>query len=216
MSLHIGTWCWGSRYGREYVDRLESAVVRNYSHAFSFHCWAPEPEDRHLTEIPGCFARLRTFDPTWQLRNGIAHGDRIVVLDLDLIVTGRLDDGVFDRDEPFVIWKGANQSNPNPLNGSVWMLKAGYRPDVWLDFTVRAASALPFYAFPDDQNWFLHKFGPDCAGWQCGPESGIWSFAKRGWPKDNRLPEGAKIVAFPGSRDPSQFQHLDWVRQHWR
>ena len=30
------------------------------------------------------------------------------------------------------------------------------------------------------------------------------------------VPEGARIVAFPGHRDPSKYQHLSWVRDNWR
>jgi hypothetical protein len=52
---------------------------------------------------------------------------------------------------------------------------------------------------------------PNAAGWPCGPDSGIWSFGKRGWPRNNELPSGARMVAFPGYRDPSMFENLDWV-----
>jgi hypothetical protein len=94
------------------------------------------------------------------------------------------------------------------------MLRAGAHPEVWLDFSLDAARKVPYYAFPDDQGWIWHKL-PNAEGWRCGPESGIWSFRKRGWPKDDKLPEGARIVAFPGSRDPSMFTHLDWMKEHW-
>jgi len=141
------------------------------------------------------------------------HGDRIVCMDLDLIITGSLDP-LFDRPEPFVILQGANSVNPCPYNGSMWMVKAEYRPDVWSDFTLDAATAVPWYAFPDDQSWFAHKL-PNAAGWRAGPQSGAYAFKKPGWPKGDGLPADARLVAFPGFRDPSQFTHLPWVRDHW-
>jgi len=49
-----------------------------------------------------------------------------------------------------------------------------------------------------------------------GPADGVYGFHKPGWPKGEALPKNARIVAFPGWRDPVGFRHLDWVKQHWR
>jgi hypothetical protein len=136
-----------------------------------------------------------------------------VCIDLDTVITGPLD-GLFDRPENFIILQGANASNPCPFNGSLMMLRAGARPDVWRDFSLKAAGSVPFFEFPDDQGWLWHKI-PDAAGWKAGSESGVYAFQKPGWPKDDRLPADAKIVAFPGWRDPSKFANEPWVRQHW-
>ena len=210
--IHIGVWRWGSKYGQEYVDRLQAALFRNYTRPFMFHVWEPYPEDQHLTEIPGCFSRLRTFDPQWQKDQCIRESERIVCMDLDLIITGSLD-GLFDREEPFTILQGVNASNPCKMNGSLWMLRAGYRPDVWYEFSLDLAAKVPFYEFPDDQAWFADMM-PDAGAF--GPEDGVYAFQKKSWPKGEQLPEGARIVAFPGWRDPSQYTRLDWVKECWR
>ena len=209
MALTIVTWAWGTKYPRHYIDRLRAGVHRNMRGAYRFIVATPQPEDSPLTEVPGCFARLRMFDPAWQ--DGIGADDRIVCLDLDMVVTGALDD-LFDRPEPFVILQGVNSANPNPYNGSIWMLRKGYRPDVWADFSLKAAAAVPFYAFPDDQAWFHHKI-PDAGAF--GPKTGCYGFQKPGWPRGDALPANARLVAFFGKRDPVQFTHLDWVRRHW-
>lgn len=213
MTLHIGTWYWGKKYPRFYVDRLQSAIARNLSGEYRFHVWEPLEQDKHLTQIPGCFARMRAFDPEWQRAQGIKENERLVNLDLDLLVVGHLG-GLFDRTEPFTILKGVNASNPCPYNGSVWSLKAGHRPDVWFDFSFEKASTVPFYAFPDDQAWF-HYMMPDA-----GPHGplidGVYAFRKVGWTTGAKLPSSARIVAFPGHRDPAKFHHLRWVRENWR
>lgn len=206
--LHVLTWMWGDKYPGHYAARLASGVARNLNQPHRFMVCAPQ--DEHLTKIPGCFARLRAFDPKWQAAHGIQRGDRILNLDLDLVVTGKIDSLI--RDEPFTILQGVNAANPNPYNGSVWSLKAGYRPDVWSDFSVEAAGKVPYFAFPDDQAWFHAKM-PHAGAW--GPRDGVYGFQKPGWPGGETLPPGAKIVAFFGKRDPSQFQHLEWVRRHW-
>lgn len=210
--LHIAVFRWGTKYGSEYVDRLKAGVKRHLKQDFRFCVFSPENEDEHLKI--GCLCRMRLFDLEWQEKQGIETGDRIVSVDLDLIVTGPLD-VLFDRDDPFLILQGANSSNPCPYNGSIFSLIAGHRPDVWTDLTLDAATKVQTAPFPDDQAWLAHKL-PGAKGWKVGPESKIYAFGKPAWPKGTALPKDASIVAFPGHRDPSQFEHLGWVKEHWR
>jgi hypothetical protein len=213
--LHISTWIWGNKYGDDHLAKLGAGVARHMEQPWRWLECRPEPHDVFLTEIPGCFARLRMFDPDWQLRQGIEPQDRLVCLDLDSIVCSTLDP-LFDRPEPFLILQGANASNPCPFNGSVMMLRAGYRPDVWSDFSLEAAGKIKHFEFPDDQGWLWHKL-PDAAGWKAGSESGIYAFQKPGWPsRGTALAADARLVVFPGWRDPSLFTKLPWVQQHWR
>jgi hypothetical protein len=209
--LTVCTWQWGDKYSDDYVTKLAAGVRRHLRQPHHFIVAKPEPGDENLVGR-GCFCRLRMFDPEWQAARGI--DERLVCLDLDLVITGELDT-LFNRPESFMILGGANSVNPNPFNCSVMMLRAGFYKNTWSDFTLEAAEKVPWYAFPDDQSWIWHKI-PRAVTWQCGPRSGIWSFRKRGWPEDDRLPEGARIVAFPGSRDPKQFEHLDWVKENWK
>jgi hypothetical protein len=233
--LIITTYFWGKKYGPDYVAKIAGAVKRGLRQSYRFvvitddvtqkgvsalvgnsvHSVFPiAAADQYLTKVQGCFVRLRMFDPTWQAMHGINEGDRIVSLDLDAVITGSLD-ALFDRPESFVILQGANAANPCPFNGSIFMLRAGEHANVWTDFSLEAANATPFYSFPDDQGWFHHKM-PAAAGWQVGQPSGIYAFCKPGWPKGEALPAGARLVAFPGWRDPAKFAHLDWIKTHWR
>ena len=209
--LNIVTWRWGQKYAGHYVERLKAGLARHLKQEYRFGVFGPEAEDEYLTKVPGCFCRLRMFDPAWQEKHGLTG--RIVCIDLDAIITGSLDE-LFDRTEKFMILQGANASNPCPFNGSVMMLRAGTRPDVWADFSLKRAGEVPYDAFPDDQGWLAHKI-PNAGAWKAGPESGIYAFQKPGWPKGEDLPTGAKIVAFPGWRDPSLFTKLEWVQRNW-
>ena len=212
--LWVTTWRWMSKYPGHYVERLKAGIERNLKQECKFGVFAPYAEDEYLTKIPGCFCRLRMFDREWQKAHGIAEADRIVLVDLDVVITGPLDD-LFDRDEDFVILQGANAANPCPFNGSLQMLRAGKHEEVWSDFSLKKAGQVPFYEFPDDQGWLAAKI-PDAAGWKAGPESGVYAFQKPGWPKGDALPKDARLVAFPGWRDPARFASLDWVKTHWR
>lgn len=213
MALIVCTWWWGAKYGAAHLARLHNGVRRHLAQRARFVVFQPEADDEALK--PGCLCRLKMFSPAWQERRNIGKGDRLVCLDLDSIVTGPLDP-LFDRQEDFVILHGANAANPCPFNGSVMMLRAGAHPEVWDSFTLDAARAAPYYEFPDDQAWLWHKL-PTAAGWQCGVATGIYAFKKPGWPQhSDDLPNDARLVVFPGKRDPSQFAHLPWVREHWR
>ncbi len=229
--LKICTFLWGDKYSLDYVRRLFDGVSRNltiphelvlvtsWSDAAisSLNCRKVAIVDIELTKIRGCFARLRLFDPEFQSAMGMAEEDRVVSMDLDSVVTGPLD-RLFEREEPFVILTGANAENPCPFNGSIWMLKAGHRPDVWSDFSLTEANKLSVFDYPDDQAWFAHKM-PSAAGWKAGSASGVYAFHKPGWPgkkNDHRLPKDARIVVFPGWRDPSKFSDVAWIKQHWK
>lgn len=211
--LTISTWAWGNKFSKDYIDRLRESVKRNVKQPYQWRVFHPEARDVHLTKIPGCFCRLRMFDPEWQARNFI--DDRLVLIDLDTVITGPLDE-VFDRPEPFVIMQGGNAANPCRFNGALQMLRAGAHPEVWNDFSVEAASKVPFYTYPDDQGWIWHKL-PDAAGWKCGKESGVYVFRKPGWPVmlDDHMPDGARLITFNGPRSPDKFKDLPWIKEHW-
>jgi hypothetical protein len=224
--LNICTWLWGnSKYTNIYVERLYAGVQRHLHQPFRFLLMTERWRDitlrseieRHaikdevLTKILGCFARLRMFDVGWQINRKL-HGP-IICLDLDIVITGTLDH-LFNRSEPIVLLEGANSLNPCPYNNSVFMFQPGAHPELWSDFSMDVAKKIRYQEFPDDQGWFWHKL-PNAATWKVGPSSGIWSFRKRNWPPGDALPSQASIVAFPGHRDPSQFTHLKWVKEHW-
>jgi hypothetical protein len=225
--LHVVTWWWGDKYPAHYVERLRDGLRRHLRQPYRLLCMVDrllerpaltgvgyrQILDHDLIAQQGCFARLRMFDRDWQFAREIAPEERIGCIDLDCVVTGPLDP-LFDRPESFVILQGANAANPCPVNGSLMMLRGAAHQDVWSDFSLEAARQVPFHEFPDDQGWIAHKL-PGCAGWQAGPESGVYAFKKPGWPKGDDLPKDARLVVFPGWRDPAKFEHLGWVKRNW-
>lgn len=225
--LAVCTWLWGDKYGPEHVIKLKNGLDRHLKQPFRFLCvterervWTPWPDtERHTIRDPellaykGCFVRLRMFDYGWQQDHGI--DDRLVCMDLDTIVTGELDP-LFDRPDTFVILTGANSINPCPYNGSLMMLRPGHHGEIWSTFSIEAALEMPCYEFPDDQEWLSRKL-PLAGTWQAGRKSGVYAFRKPGWPPGQlELPKNARMVVFPGRRQPSDFTHLEWVRRFWR
>ncbi len=224
--LVISTWLWGSKYSVEDVRKLRDGIGRHLHQPHRFlvmtereRDWTPPHgterhaiKDPHLLAHKGCFVRLRMFDYGWQQNRKIDY--KLVCLDLDMVITGPLD-LVFDRPETFVILGGANSVNPCPFNGSVMMVRPGHHGELWTDFTIEEARKIKFHDFPDDQGWIAHKL-PTAATWQAGKKSGIYAFKKPGWPAHSfNLPPDARIVAFPGARQPKDYMKFSWVRQHW-
>jgi hypothetical protein len=226
LGLTICTWLWGAKYAPIYVERLYQGLQKHLRQRFRFMCLTERDRvanfssgiERHaipdpgLTAIKGCFARLRMFDPVWQQDHDII--ERLVCLDLDVVITRQLD-GLFDRPESLVVLRGANAANPCPFNCSAMMLRANAHPELWDEFSLERVKTIPQHEFPDDQGWIWHR-APETAGWQVGHQSGIYAFHKPGWPRGtDDLPADARMVAFIGWRDPNTFANLPWVRQHW-
>lgn len=224
MTLHVGCWKWGSKYGPHYVNKLMRGVKRNLTLPHRFVCITDDPRGVECETWPierpdllgirdGCYARLEMFSSAWQAKHKI---ERIICLDLDMVITGNLDP-LFDRSEPFVILSKSHW-NPCKFNGSVMSIQAGARPEIWNDFTPEDAEAASFIDGEHrgtDQTWIAHK-APAAAVWTY--EDGIYSVGKPGWPKGGNplaLPKGARIVSFPGRRDPSTLMMLPWVKDNW-
>lgn len=227
IMLAVTTWLWGNKYSADDVEKLSSSVHRHLNEAHVFILFSDQPmkingvevvlisdEDMHLTMVPGCFVRLRMFDPAFQV--DVIRGrriDRFVNLDLDTVITNELDP-VFNRPEPFVILHGANSTNPCPYCGAMMLIRPGAHPELWRDFDITQIKSIPHFSFPDDQAWIAYKV-PNAAGWQAG-KGGVYAFCKPGWPPGHNLPPDARIVNFNGWRSPAQFKTLEWVNRNWK
>lgn len=213
------------------VDVLRRMVRRHYKQPHRFVCitddargitepdvecfelWGDfatvaNPSGRHN---PSCYRRLRLF-----ARNpGAFLGERFVVVDLDCVITGDLAP-LWDRPESFVIWRSTTSGNP--YNGSMWMLTAGARPQVWADFdpdlSPRETRRAGLYG--SDQAWIAHSLGGREAVWT--PADGVHSYRNE-IAGHGRLPPGARIVFFHGKHDPWDREVMarhPWVRESYR
>jgi hypothetical protein len=155
--LTVLTWLWNQPGGRtkftaEHVNIWASMVSRNLRLKHRLACVTDTPKgiDRSIEIItppnefrdvfpkwgptkPNCYRRLSMF------RRDAASifGPRIACMDLDCVVGGPLDP-LFDRREDLVLFKGT-QSN-RPYNGSMMLIRAGCRPEVYEQFNQRAAN----------------------------------------------------------------------------
>jgi hypothetical protein len=233
--LSVVTWKWTARAGyrstftANTVNVLRRMVARNYPHPHRFICVTDDPDgldpqvevvpdwkdfvglsSPHGGSNPACYRRLRMFSPDI----GKVFGKRFVSLDIDCVIARDMTP-IWNRPEAFVIW---GDTNPQTVyNGSMILMDAGARPQVWNDFDPKKSPELARAAgnFGSDQAWISYRLGPGEAKWS--RRDGVYSFRNEIQRIAGRLPEDARIVMFHGAHDPwgPVPQKLGWVKRHW-
>jgi hypothetical protein len=238
--LDIVCWKWRplvpnyrSQFGALQVNVLRAMIERHYRRPHRFSCITDDPTgidprvrviplwpdhakmvSPHGRHNPSCYRRLRLFsDEAADL-----VGPRFVWMDLDAVIVGDLAP-IFDRPEDFVMWEGT--AGRNHFNGSMVMMTAGARRQVWDSFhpveSPAAASAAGFVG--SDQAHICNTLPATEARWTAA-DDGVYSWRNHIRFKPAALPENARLVFFHGaSGDPWSARvqaRAPWVKEHWR
>jgi hypothetical protein len=217
-----------------HVQILHNMLKRNLQMPFELICITDKPiEFCHLRneitilplwswgrDYPGCFRRLKLFETG--MRKFI--GEKFVLMDLDVVITGDITE-LFQRDEDFIIW--GEKERKNPYCGSLFMLKAGVRSQVWDSFNIENYPCKRdngTYPLGTDQN-HIYNIIPNEPMWTT--EDGVYNFgfdirfnpklmkkkrinydkvakSKKIRGGNGQLPENARIIFFNGKDDPSK------------
>lgn len=213
-----------SKFTAEHVHIMRDMVRRHYPNPHRFICITDDPTgiepdvevyplwDDHKDLLnptwgkkgPSCYRRLKTFSPEFER----IAGKRFVCIDLDMVIVGDLRP-LWDRDEEFVMW--ADPTGIWPYNGSMFMMNAGCRSQVWTDFdpieSPKAAAALGYRG--SDQAWISYKLGPDEAKWTVY-DGVVWCRDVMEANIDRQ-----RVVSFCGPVDPWNSPE-PWVRRHYK
>lgn len=222
-----------SKYTAEHVNTLQRMFERHLHMPHDFVCvtdaaagisdrvrivplWKdygalPSP---HGPSEPSCFRRLRLFARD---AGEVIGADRFAWCDLDVVLTGDVTP-IFGRREPIVLLPAGRPKIP--FNGSMVLMDAGCRPEVWESFDPATSPERNVEAncYGSDQgqiSYCLRDRGE--AEWKPGPNGdGIYFIHRHGIAE--QLPADARLVSFHGQGDPwsRRFAHLKWVRQHYR
>jgi hypothetical protein len=152
-------------------------------------------------ELGGCWRRLKAFAP--EMRGMI--GPRFAWIDLDSLIVGPLDP-LFERAEPAVFYRSESVAG-TPYNGSLVLMDAGARAEVWTSFDPERSPALARAAGykGTDQSWIAYVLGSAESIWT--KADGVLHFSLDCVPN---LPADGRIVFFPGVYKP----HMALARQH--
>lgn len=207
--IRILCWLWRQSEGRtsytaEHVNIFADMIRRNCSIRFSLACVTDMPEgiDPSVDIIPlpnefagiepkwgpkkpNCFRRLSLYRRD---AAKIFGGKRLASIDLDCVIGGDLGP-ILSRTEDFVICKGTDHSRP--YNGSLQLLTAGCRPQVYEDFDQAGADASGEAFHGSDQAWLAHRLGPNEATWS---EADGVHFFRPSW-RNKVVP---RVLFFPG------------------
>ena len=143
-------------------------------------------------------------------------GPRFVSVDLDAVVVNDLRP-LWNRPEDFVIYHYPLRTTP--YNGSMWMMNAGAREQVYTQFRPHVSPALARKAGfkGSDQAWMCYMLGPNEATW--GYKDGVVAWRSDLKMRDYQLPKHSRIVFFQGLTDPWTKEAQDrapWIAQHYR
>jgi hypothetical protein len=181
--------------------------------------------------VPGlCTLKLQAHKP-----GGIAaEGERVLLMDIDCVVTGALDPLV-DRDEPAVWWRNPNYTEGGRrgyIQGSLQSFVVGATERLWRDFDPLRTPAMINRRFGGgEQAWISERLNTayPAAGW--GWDVPVWTEhdgvygagrlvgGEMGAGVQSELPENARIVFTPGDRSPAQPEMLarhPWIKEHYR
>jgi len=230
--LTVACWKWRpsrgyrSEFGPQTVNVLRRMVARGYPAPHRFVCLTDDPRglDPDIEALPlwtdfanvpnpwgprnpSCYRRLKLFAPDI----ATVLGERVVSMDLDCVVTGDLRP-LWDRPEDFIIWGDTNRRTL--YNGSMFLLRAGTRPQVWERFDPKTSPGRAKAAgqFGSDQGWIGYVLGKGETRWT--QRDGVYSF-RNDLKGNGRLPADARIVFFHGHGDPWQpaLQRIPWIRR---
>lgn len=228
--LTIVTWKWDatgyrSKFTGEHVNTLASMVRRRYQRPHRVVCVTNDPtgidpdisvvpDAENFADVPSphgfgnpsCYRRLLLWHPEaaqW-------FGERFVSVDLDIVLTGDVVP-LWDRPEDVVLYR--DPLYPKQYNGSMVLLTAGARQQVWTAFDPERSPQIARGAGfrGSDQAWLSLRL-PGESTW--GPADGVYSYRKD-IEATGRLPKDARVVVMHGRTDPwsSLAQALPWVRE---
>jgi hypothetical protein len=244
MAQTIVCMKWGTRYGPDFVNRLWSMILRNTRRPTRLVCYTedatgidPAVEAHPLLPIelpePIRYRHWRKIALWAETLPGL-EGEALY-LDLDIVITGPLDD-FFDY-EPGKFCVIRNWTQPGEIvgNTTAYRFRVGSAPHL-----LERMEREPFVVYRqhgNSQTYVTREVGLPTAFW---PESWCVSFKHSlmpRWPLNfvlsPKLPRDARIVAFTGKPDPDEalegrwpspwykrvYKHVrptPWIGEHWR
>lgn len=211
-----------ANYRAEHVNILRRMVARNCTLPHEFWCVGDDPTgldpgvnfyrcDRSMLSLGGCYVKLQM----WRREVQEIFGDRILLLDLDSVICGNIDRLVL-RPEAVVLWRDALAGSVKGFlyNGSMILMDAGARPQVWESFDAKnspqvvAQSGMQMY----EQAWIGLVLGPNEATFTAA--DGVLSYKFDGV-RDHGLRDNAAVVFFHGRPKPWEVDD-PWVKEYWR
>jgi hypothetical protein len=216
---------WGGRYGPEYVNRLYSMIKRHTVRPTRLICYTDETDhiDPAVITYPLPHIELpenRRWYPwrkisLWQKELPGISGE-VLYLDLDVVVTGGLDDFFDYKPGHYCVARNWTQPNQRIGNTSVYKFTVGAHTYLYDRIMNNCDEVLARHS---NSQTFISREINEMEFW---PDQWCVSFKHSlvpPWPLrlfiSPSLPEGTKVVAFTGKPDPDEAMEGRWPHDHW-
>jgi hypothetical protein len=239
--VHVVCLKWGHKYSPDYVNKLFGMVSRNLSLPFKFYCLTEDSSGivPDVTILPLPELGLRGWWYKLYLFNNDFYGlsGTMLFLDLDVVITGSLDDLVTYEPDAFCI---APDRVPSRYNSSIMRFRIGTLGFIWDNFIFQKDAVMA--CLHGDQDWIQRliltaKTYPYpwvvSYKYQCNARTkhsgGIVGRLLRSHgmflPRKQALyPHGARVVLFHGKPDPEdvadrpydKYRHAPWIKDFWK
>lgn len=234
LAFHIICFLWAgdrwdsafaSLYGPRYVRRLARAVRRNLSVYQKFVCFTninfplKDVEDyvelRFLptTGLRGCLPKSFMFAPYGL--SGIEPGTQCLALDLDVVITGNLDEMSSYSGELCVRSK-FRQDQQHKADGDIIGFKADpFLSSLLYDPLVANSANIEMSTGGRERYWLREQH--ECKDrWQNLFPNQVVSYKRHVRPNQNKVPQYARIVSCHGRPRPHELLRLPWVTRNWK
>ncbi len=216
---------WGTKYGPEYVNRLYAMIARNITPPFELHCFTddtnginhsvichdlPELGCEHPQNVPGKWRKTAMWGKDLDGLTGPA-----LFVDLDSVIVSNIDDFFSYGDEKDVIL-ARNWLKPHLKLGQTTLFRyyIGAQPYMLEDFQKDPQGMGDKYRF--EQHYVTNHLKVDIKFW---PDKWVrhyrvhclGGYIERYF-KPAKLPEGAKVIAFPGEPNPQDALLGQWTK----
>tara|TARA_B100001093_G_scaffold519689_1_gene609865 strand:+ start:2930 stop:3736 length:807 start_codon:yes stop_codon:yes gene_type:complete len=230
---------WGNKYPAEYVNRLYSMVQRNLSRPFKFICLTENSENLfeeivHFP-LPSVGPDLLGPERGWNKLGVFSEylyglSGTVLCLDLDLIITGPLDD-LFDYPGDVVIINDWIKTDGTG-NSSVYRFEIGSHPDIITNFLERHKSIRKNHR---NEQEYLSAALIAKGALSYWPETWCRSFKRHCikpfslfLSRETTIPADTRVIVFHGRPDPHEalsgysgkwyrnFKPAIWINDYWR
>ena len=230
---------WGNKYPADYVNRLYSMVARNMQRPFRFICLTEDniglSKNIESFPLPELSVDLGGPERGWNKLAVFAEElydlkGKVLCLDLDLIITGSLDD-LFDYPGEVMIIKDWIKKDGTG-NSSVYRFEVGDHPEILSEFD---ASFEEIKAHHRNEQEYLSAALMGKNALVYWPDHWCRSFKRHCikplsflTARDTEIPEDARVIVFHGKPDPHEaiigvsgkwyrrFKPATWIKDHWQ
>jgi hypothetical protein len=166
----------GTKYGREYVERLRNMVARHLTVPYEFVCLTDDQHPingvRSIVQPNAGYSKLwwqkvHMFDPNLSVEG------RIIYFDLDVVIHSNIDKLVNNLGDRFYGIRDFNRKfvpKWDKLNSSIMSWQKGTHSDIFELFVKNKSSAMRLHG---DQDWIHQVAGSKIKHW---PDSWIQSY----------------------------------------